>query len=94
MKKAVSVLLVVILLTAVAATCLAAVHSHTYNVWGGKTVENAWSGATTVQGCHNCTYRHTHYDARVTVTYLCSCGTSQTTSTYTDTVNKYCPYSH
>ena len=94
MKKTISIVLVVVLLLTIAATCLAAAHEHSFTILTSTQVSNAWKGATRVAGCHNCTYAHTHYTALVTKTYKCACGQATMTERYADSVNKYCPYSH
>ena len=92
MKKTISVILVVVLLLTIAATCLAAGHTHNYRRVS-TTVKNTWSNEHSVAGCHHCPYAHNHYTARVYVRYECSCGAAYTEE-YNDPYNDYCPYSH
>ena len=93
MKKAITVVLIIVLLAAVAGFCLAAVHEHSYTLVT-KTFSSYYSNPHHVAGCHNCPYAHDHYvGGRRTERYECSCGGSWTHEYY-DPNTEYCPYSH
>lgn len=95
MKKALALVLCVIFLTTIAATCFAAGHTHVY-VYRYSVRTNLSEGHHEVAGCHNCTYRHTHTYARYRITdyYFCSCGGYITQTTPIQNGPEYCPYSH
>lgn len=93
MKKVFALLLAVVLLTTITATCFAA-HTHSW-----KTVGWTYSGSSnyyhTVSGCHNCTYAHTHtIGAYVTKHEECRYCTATRNTTEYNASYEYCPYSH
>ena len=94
MKKVFALLLAVVLLTTIAATCFAACAIHNW-----KTTGWSYSGSSNyyhnVSGCHNCTYAHTHtIGAYVTKYEKCTnCSATRATTVYNASY-EYCPYSH
>ena len=96
MKKIPALVLCVIFLTTIAATCFAVEHSHTYVPICSLGRTYLEDGHHEVAGCHNCTYRHTHtYDRyRDKTLYVCSCGAYLIGYSAIQNGPEYCPYSH
>lgn len=95
MKKFIALVLAVVLMSTIAATCFAAQHTHTY-VYQGSWTEKLVDGYHEVAGCHNCTYRHTHTYSRTRTVYYfrCSCGADMFIRSAISNGPEYCPYSH
>ena len=94
MKKFLALVLAVVLMSTIAATCFAAGHTHSYRITYGTIYYP--DGHHEVAGCHNCPYRHTHTYSRTQtyISYTCSCGAGRTDYSSITNGPDYCPYSH
>ena len=93
MKKAITIVLIVVLLATATGFCLAASHNHTYKLVSSS-FHSTYNNTHRVAGCHNCTYAHDHYvGGWMTERYECACGDAWTHEYYISG-REYCPYSH
>ena len=94
MKKFFALILAVILLTTIAATCFAGCSSHSWKVTGYSYSSNS-NYYHTVSGCHNCTYAHTHrIGANITKYEKCKNCTATRATTEYNASYEYCPFWH
>ena len=94
MKKIVALVLIIALVSTVAATCFAGCLVHSWKVTG-RSYSPAGNYYHQVAGCHNCTYTHMHrIGANVTVYEKCQKCTATRSTTEFNSTYEYCPYSH
>ena len=92
MKKIIALVLTVVLLLTIAATCFAGPHTHAWHQ-ASYTRENLSAGSRWVDSCNKKNYGHYHkYPRYKTKTvYVCSCGAIQTNYSGVLTGGEYCP---
>lgn len=95
MKKVIALCLALVLVLSIASLCLAAPHTHSYNITSVTEYRVGTKNGSHVQGCHACTYAHDHKVPllQMKMVFTCSCGDVTTLWSNVYAGAEYCPYS-